>query len=66
MKLVEISIGYDDGLRRGHHLEVTRGGRYVGRLKVRETEPDRAVAEIMRDYSEGIIEEGDRVDTTLE
>ncbi|WP_430452634.1 hypothetical protein [Rhodopirellula europaea] len=65
-KLVEVSIGYDDGLRNGHFLEVTRGGRYVTRLKVRETEPDRAVAEIMRDYSEGVVEEGDRVDTSIE
>jgi hypothetical protein len=65
-KLVEVSIGYDDGLRQGHLLEVTRGGRYVTRLRVRDTEPDRAVAEILNDYSEGTIQEGDRVDTTLE
>jgi len=65
-KLVEVSIGWDDGLRAGHFLEVTRGGRYVTRLRVRETEPDRAVAEILRDYSEGNITEGDRVDTTIE
>jgi hypothetical protein len=64
--LVEVSIGYDEGLRKGHLLEVTRRGRYVGKLKVRNTEPDRAVAEIMKDYSEGILQEGDRVDTTLD
>ena len=64
--LVEVSIGYDEGLRKGHYLEVTRGGRYVGKLKVRDTDPDRAVAEIMKDYSEGILREGDRVDTTLD
>lgn len=64
--LVLISIGSDEGLRAGHFLEVTRKGRYVGKLKVRNTEPDRAVAEILRDYSEGILEEGDRVDTTLD
>ncbi|TWU19751.1 hypothetical protein [Allorhodopirellula heiligendammensis] len=65
-KLVEVSIGYDDGLREGHLLEVSRGGRYVSRLRVRKTEPDRAVAEILNDYSEGAIQEGDRVDTTIE
>ncbi len=64
--LVEISIGSDDGLRNGHMLEVTRQNRYVGKLKVISTEPDRSVAQIMRDYSEGILKEGDRVDTTLE
>lgn len=65
-KLVEVSIGYDDGLREGHLLEVTRGGRYVTRLRVRKTEPDRAVAEILNDYSAGTIQEGDRVETTIE
>lgn len=64
--LVEVSIGFDDGLREGHYLEVTRKGRYIGKLRVRNTEPDRAVAEIMKDYSEGLILEGDRVDTTLD
>jgi hypothetical protein len=64
--LVLISIGHDEGLRQGHFLEVTRRGRYVGKLKVRNTEPDRAVAEILKDYSEGILQEGDRVDTSLD
>ena len=64
--LVLISIGSDEGLRAGHFLEVTRKGRYVGKLKVRNTEPDRSVAEILKDYSEGILQEGDRVDTTLD
>ena len=65
-ELVLISIGFDEGLREGHMLEVTRRGRYVGKLKVRNTEPNVAVAEIMKDYSEGILQEGDRVDTTLD
>ncbi|MCD0461811.1 hypothetical protein [Roseiconus lacunae] len=64
--LVEVSIGQDDGLRAGHQLDVTRDDRYIGRLRVVKTEPDRAVAEIMKDYSEGFILEGDRVDTSLE
>ncbi len=65
-KLLEISIGYDAGLRSGHTLEVTRGGRYIAKARVVEIEPDRAVAEIMTDYSQGVIQEGDRVDTTLD
>ena len=65
-QLVLVSIGYDEGLRKGHFLEVTRNGRYMGKLKVRNTEPDRSVAEILEDYSEGILQEGDRVDTTIE
>lgn len=62
-KLVEISIGYDEGLRDGHMLRVTRGGRYIGKVKVRRTNPDSSVAEILDAYLEGPIKEGDVVDT---
>ena len=65
-RLALVSIGSDEGLRKGHMLEVTRRGRYVGKLKIRNTEPDRAVAEILEDFSEGILQENDRVDTTLD
>lgn len=65
-RLVLVSIGADEGLRKGHMLEVTRAGRYVGKLKIRNTTPDRAVAEILEDFSEGILQEKDRVDTTLD
>ncbi|MCA9138039.1 MAG: hypothetical protein KDB00_14805 [Planctomycetales bacterium] len=64
--LAEVSIGMDDGIREGHELEVTRDARYIGRLKVLKTTPNRAVAEIMKDYSQGFILEGDRVDTSIE
>ncbi len=64
--LVEVSLGHDDGLRPGHLLDVTRNGRYVGKLRVRNADYNRAVAEILRDYSQGIIQENDRVDTTLD
>jgi multidrug efflux pump subunit AcrA (membrane-fusion protein) len=65
-KLVLVSIGADEGLRQGHRLEVTRGGRYIGKLEIQRTTPDRAVAKILVDYSEGILQESDRVDTTIE
>jgi hypothetical protein len=61
-----VSIGYDEGLRQGHLLEVTRAGKYVGKLRVSKTEPDRSVAEILEDFSELTLQEGDRVDTTFE
>lgn len=63
--LVEVSIGFDDGLREGHLLDVSRGGRYLGRLRVRKTEPNRSVAEILKDFNQGAIQETDRVDTTF-
>jgi hypothetical protein len=65
LDMVEVSIGYDDGLRDGHLLDVTRSGRYVGRLRIRRTEPNRSVAEILKDYNQSPIQEGDRVDTTF-
>lgn len=64
--MVEVSIGYDEGLREGHELLVTRGGKFLGKLKVRYALPDSAVADILNDYLEGPIQRGDRVDTTLE
>jgi len=65
LDMVEVSIGYDDGLRDGHLLDVTRSGRYVGRLRIRRTEPNRSVAEILKDYNQSPIQEGVRVDTTF-
>jgi len=62
--LVEVSIGFDDGLRDGHLLDITRQGQYIGKLKIRRTEPNRAVAEILKDYETASIQEGDRVDTS--
>jgi hypothetical protein len=62
---VEVSIGYDEGIREGHLLDVTRAGRYITKLRVKSTRPDRAVAEILTDFRLGSIQEGDRVSTTL-
>ncbi len=67
--LVEISIGRDDGIRPGHTLEVYRriGGqsKYVGRLQVVRTDPDRAVAKILPEYRKAAIQVEDRVATRL-
>ncbi len=63
--LVEVSIGSDDGLQPGHELEVFRADEYVGRLRVVSVKPDRAVVRILKDYSRGIVQRGDRVATRL-
>jgi hypothetical protein len=60
---IEISIGSDDGLRQGHTLEVFRNSSYLGRVKIIRTEPDKAVAQILREYRKGTIRKGDRVAT---
>lgn len=63
--LLEISIGSDDGLQKGHTLEVFRNNSYLGRVVVKETSPDRSVVQIIPEYRKGIIKVGDRVATKL-
>lgn len=63
--LVEISIGSDDGLRRGNTLEVFKADKYKGRIEVMQTAPDKAVAKIIPSYQKGRIERDDRVATRL-
>ncbi len=62
---IEVTIGADDGLKRGHTLEVYRGGKYLGRAEVLQTTPDRAVARIIPSLKKWRIQEGDRVATRL-
>lgn len=62
-QLIEISIGSDDGLRKGHELDVYRGGNYLGRVRIMSTDPDRAVASIIKKYERGKIRKDDRVST---
>ena len=64
-QFIEISIGADDGLKPGHTIEVFRGERYLGRAEIMRTEPDRAVARILRRFQKGQIQEGDHVATKL-
>ncbi len=62
---IEVSLGSDDGLQVDHVLEVYRQGQYVGRAVVTSVRPDRAVARIVKEYSRGIVQRGDRVTTRL-
>jgi hypothetical protein len=67
--MVEISIGSDDGLRQGNTLDVFRSegptGKYLGRIEVLETKPDRSVAKVLPEFRKGIIQKEDRVSTKL-
>ncbi|MHC2068937.1 hypothetical protein ACYFX5_15820 [Bremerella sp. T1] len=63
--MVEISVGADDGISRGNTLDVFRGDTYLGRIIIKETAPDRAVGEIIREYRRGLIKKGDYVSTKL-
>lgn len=63
--MVEISIGSDEGLKKGHVLQVYRGSQYLGQIIVRELQPDRAIGEVDKKMQRGRIREGDNVTTKL-
>jgi hypothetical protein len=62
-QLVEVTIGADDGLKAGHLLEVSRGAKYLGRVEIIETSPDKSVGRVDRQFQTGAIQEGDHVRT---
>ncbi len=63
--LVEISLGEDAGLMKGHQLDVYRktDGRdvYLGVVEVVLTEPNKAACKILPEYRKGSIQEADHV-----
>jgi chromosome segregation ATPase len=65
-QLVEVTIGADDGLTAGNTLEVSRGARYLGRIEILETTPDKSVGRVDRNFQQGQIQEGDRVATRIQ
>jgi len=62
-KYVVLSLGSDDGMKRGHKVEVHRGEKYLGRVQINKTHPDRSVGEILDDFRQGAVRSGDRVRT---
>ncbi|MEM9186815.1 MAG: hypothetical protein AAGB00_10000 [Planctomycetota bacterium] len=64
-QLIEVTIGSDDGLREGHTVEVFRNAKYLGRVEILKTSPDRSVGRVDAKFQEGRIQEGDRVATKL-
>jgi cell division protein FtsB len=67
--LVELSVGADEGLKKGDRLEVVRQGadsqRYLGAVEILQTEPDKSVAKIIPETRQGSIEKEDRVYSRL-
>ncbi|MDP7204447.1 MAG: hypothetical protein QGH11_02685, partial [Pirellulaceae bacterium] len=59
--MLQISLGFDDGLREGHELDVFRGANFLGRIVIRKITPSSAVGEILPKYRRGEIRKGDRV-----
>lgn len=67
--MVLLSIGQDDGLQVGHVLDVYRVVNeetlYIGQVRITSTLPDKAVADVLRENRNGIIEVADHVTTRL-
>lgn len=63
--MIEISLGEDEGLRRGHTVEVSRGARYLGRARIVRVESDTAVGQLLTKYRKAPIRKGDRVQTKV-
>ena len=63
--IIEVSIGSDSGLVKGHQLDVIRDrdGRssYVGKIEITETASDRAVAKVMPEFRRGVVQRGDEI-----
>lgn len=67
-KLVEISIGTDDGLRNGHRLIVVdeKVAKYLGRIEIVHVTPDRSVGRVIETANPAVdLVAGHRVRTTL-
>ncbi len=64
-QMVEVTIGSDDGLKVGNLLEVFRGDKYLGRIEIIHTSPDKAVGRVDRKFQQGQIQEDDRVATRI-
>jgi len=62
---VEISIGTDSGLAKGHQLDVVRrrDGRssYIGKIEITDPAADRSSAKVMGDFRAGVVQRGDEV-----
>lgn len=72
VKYVEVSLGSDDGLVKGHNLYVYRSGlqkdqkaKYLGKIELVYVSLDRAVGTLVMKAKNGIIEKGDNVTSQL-
>lgn len=70
-ELVEISLGSDQGLKKGHEMTIYRDGqkgkvpRYLARIVIVKTTPDKAVGQVIENSRNGVIQKGDNVSTKL-
>lgn len=63
LEYVEISIGSNDGLVRGHKATVYRDDQFLGRIRLVSVERNRSVGTVEEKAKNAIIEKGDNVTT---
>jgi chromosome segregation ATPase len=64
-ELVEVTIGSDDGLQKGHKLWVYRGEKFLADIRLIDVRPDRSVGEVITRAKNGVIGRGDNVASKL-
>lgn len=60
---IALSLGTDDGILKGHKVDIFRGNRFVGTAEVTVADPNKAAARIDRNLTKFAVETGDRVTT---
>lgn len=60
---IAVNLGLDDGLRKGHVVDIYRSGRYVGTAEVFEAEANRSAARLDRALTKVPVQVNDRVTT---
>jgi chaperonin cofactor prefoldin len=59
--LVEISLGSDDGVRRGTTLDVVRGDKSIGRIEILHASPHVAIGRELGAFKQSDLEKNDQV-----
>jgi hypothetical protein len=59
-------VGSNQGVLERGKMAVSRDGKLVAKLKIYSTEPNRSIANIMRDWRQLEVKEGDTVFTSYE
>jgi len=65
--LIELSLGFEDGIRNSHYVDLYRGNVYLGRAVVTSTEGGhRAVAKVLKDGLKAAVKQDDSFTTRLQ
>ena len=63
--LVMVSLGSDDGVKKGYQFTVYRENRYIGRITIEEVYPDMSAGRILKEMTVKAVKQGDKVTTRI-